>query len=158
MSIGHRQLLTYKFPPGSEYEGQLVGALERIESGGTMRILSAVFVGRDAAGEPVAVTLKTEGSAGMIGGLISFRLDDHARQKATQKVLDSDAGAAVRSIAEALTPGEAVAGVIVEHAWAVTLSESVQRMGGTRVVNEFVGDEHEDLWTLLHKTVTATSD
>ena len=42
-----RQLLAYTFPPGSAFEGQLVGALERIESGGAMRVLDALFVARE---------------------------------------------------------------------------------------------------------------
>ena len=31
------QLLVYGFAPGAEFEGQLVGAIERIERGGTLR-------------------------------------------------------------------------------------------------------------------------
>ena len=41
-----RQLLTYRFGSDSRFEGQLVGALERIESGGAMRVLDALFVAR----------------------------------------------------------------------------------------------------------------
>src|SRR4051812_30216328 len=33
------QLLVYRFGPDAEFEGRLVGALERIESGGAMRVL-----------------------------------------------------------------------------------------------------------------------
>ena len=33
------QLLVYSFGPDASFEGQLVGALERIEVGGAMRIL-----------------------------------------------------------------------------------------------------------------------
>ena len=32
------QLLVYGFAPGAEFEGQLVGAIERIEHGGTLRV------------------------------------------------------------------------------------------------------------------------
>jgi hypothetical protein len=42
------QLLVYGFAPGAEFEGRLVGAIERIESGGTLRVLDVLFVMRDA--------------------------------------------------------------------------------------------------------------
>ena len=42
------QLLVYGFGPGADFEGRLLGALERIESGRTVRILDALFVANDA--------------------------------------------------------------------------------------------------------------
>ena len=137
MPVASRQLLAYRFPPGSRFEGQLVGALERIESGGTMRILDALFVGRDPdSGEVVAVAMSNAGAAGMIGSLLSFRLDDHARQAATAKALEGPAGDVVRSVADSMSPGEAIASVLVEHTWALTLHETVERLGGTQMLSE----------------------
>ncbi len=146
-----RQLLAYTFPPGSRFEGQLVGALERIESGGTMRVLDALFVARDAdSGELVAVSMTSDGTAGMIGRLLSFRLDDHARQTATARALDGPAGPVVRSLAEKLEPGEAIASMLVEHSWAVMLGETVGRLGGTELVSEFVEPgETDNAWDRL---------
>src|SRR4051794_39866203 len=40
------QLLIYGFEPGAEFEGRMVGAIERIESGGTLRILDPARVHR----------------------------------------------------------------------------------------------------------------
>ena len=146
MSSSNRQLLVFRFPAESEYEGRLVGAVERIESGGAMRIVSAMFVGRQAdSGELVAVSLTTEGSAGLIGKLLAFRLEDRARTKATERVLASAAGDGVRALAETLRPGEAVAGVLVEHTWARMLTEMIDRVGGAQVVSEFVSDEPAEL-------------
>ena len=54
-----RQLLVYTFAPVAKFEGQLVGALERVESGGAVRILDALFVTRaPETGELAAVSLK----------------------------------------------------------------------------------------------------
>ena len=139
MTASTRQLLAYSFGPGSSFEGQLVGALERIESGGAMRILDALFVGRQPeSGELVAVSLSADGSAGMIGRLISFRLDESARRSSTQRVLDGPAGEMVRSLADGMQPGNALAAVLVEHKWALTLGEAIARMGGNEAVNRFV--------------------
>jgi hypothetical protein len=139
MSSPTRQLLAFTFGPGSSFEGQLVGALERIETGGTLRILDALFVARQPeSGELVAVSLSADGSAGIIGRLISFRLDDSARRTSTQRVLDGPSGAMVRSLADGLEPGTALAAVLVEHKWTLTLREAVTRMGGTETVNKLV--------------------
>ena len=54
-----RQLLVYTFGPGAGFEGQLVGALERIESGGAIRVLDALFVTREPPHRVVVVPLVT---------------------------------------------------------------------------------------------------
>jgi hypothetical protein len=149
MSDDNRQLLVYNFPAGSNYEGALVGAVERIESGGAMRVVAAMFVGRQADGEPVAVYLSTTSSAGLIGKLVSFRLEDQARARATAKVMESEAGDAARSVSETLEPGEAVAAMLVEHTWASTLADAIDRMGGSQVKSEFVAAHHDELPSML---------
>ena len=134
-----RQLLAFNFPPGSDFQGQLVGALERIESGGAMRILDALFVGRAAeSGELAAVSLSSGSSAGMIGRLLDFRLDESARRRATQRAVEGPTGRVVRSLEATLEPGGAVAAVLVEHTWAVVLGEAISRLGGTQTAGEFV--------------------
>ena len=73
-----------------------------------MRILDALFVGRDPdSGDMIAVSMSTDSTAGMIGRLLSFRLDDHERQTTTQRALDCPAGPVVRSLGAKLEPGEA---------------------------------------------------
>ncbi len=139
MSAGTRQLLTYTFPPGSEFQGGLVGALERVESGGAMRILDALFVARQPeSGELVAISMSSDSSAGMIGRLLSLRLEESARRAATERALTGRSGDLIRSLADGLEPGAAVAAVLVEHAWALTLEDTIRRMGGTGNVSQFV--------------------
>jgi hypothetical protein len=136
MTAPARQLLAYKFGPESSYEGQLVGALERIESGGALRIVDALFIGREPdTGEMIAVSL-SGGSAGMIGRLLGFRLDAGERQAATQRALEGPTGEIVRTLGDQLQPGVAIAAVLIEHAWAQALDEAVRRMGGAEAVSE----------------------
>lgn len=134
-----RQLLAFRFPPGSGFEGQLVGALERIESGGTLRIRGALFVAREPeTGQLVAVTMSVGGQSGMISKLLSFRLDPGARQRVTDEALDSPLGPVLRSLADTVEPGAAVAAVLVEHAWSSVLNEAIDRIGGQRVLDTFI--------------------
>jgi hypothetical protein len=133
------QLVIHGFGPGASFEGQLVGALERIESGGTLRILDALFVERDGeTGELVAVDLAGGAAGGMVTSLLGFRLDPAQRRRATERALAGGLGETLRELASTLQPGAALAAVLVEHVWARALEDAVSRTGGTPVTNAFV--------------------
>lgn len=139
MPTDSRQLLIYRFGSDSRFEGQLVGALERIESGGALRVLDALFVARDPeSGELSAVSLTAEGSAGIIGRLLDFRLEPEGRASATRRALDGAAGSMLTELGEMLEPGHAIAAVLVEHVWAGMLDDAVSRIGGTQAASEMV--------------------
>jgi hypothetical protein len=136
--LPYKQLLIYRFGLDSRFEGQLVGALERLESGGTMRVLDALFVAREPqSGELTAISV-TGGTGGVIGELLGFRLDASARRAATRKARRGHAAEAVEALGEALPPGHAVAAVLVQHAWADALQDAVSRVGGVEAGSEFV--------------------
>jgi hypothetical protein len=137
------QLLAYGFAPGADFEGRLVGALERIESGGTLRILEALFVTTDAdSGELVAIDLQGEGAGGIVSPLLSFRLEPAARRRATERALDPGGsglpGESLRELGRALEPGASVVAVLVEHRWTRAIEDAVTRTGGTLVANQHV--------------------
>ena len=135
------QILVYGFGPGADFEGRLVGALERIESGGALRILEALFVASDPeTGELVAVDLQGD-SGGIVAPLLGFRLEPAKRRRATERALSSDRGVpgeTLRELEEALEPGTALVAVLVEHKWARALEDAVSRTGGTPLTNAFV--------------------
>ena len=133
------QLVIHGFGPDASFEGQLVGALERIESGGALRILDALFVGRDGGtGELVAVDLAGGAAGGMVSSLLGFRLDPAQRRRATERALAGGLGETLGELARALAPGAALAAVLVEHVWARALEDAVSRTGGTPVMSAFV--------------------
>lgn len=137
------QLLLYGFGAEARFEGQLVGALERIESGGALRIRDAFFVRRDAqSGELEAIALPGNGAQGIVSPLLGFRLDPGERRRARERALrlgTTDlSGEALRGLGSALPPGVAVAGVLIEHAWADAMEDAVSRTGGTPLINQFV--------------------
>jgi hypothetical protein len=151
MSVAPRQLLAFTFPPRSNFEGQLVGALERIESGGAMRVIGALFVSLwGDSGELVAMAQTTGSATAMVSQLLGFRLDERERRTATERALEGPAGSAIRSLATTLEPGGAVAAVLVEHTWSATLHDAIARIDGTQVVSEFVDETSVDeLWAQL---------
>ena len=134
-----RQLLLYRFDGGARFEGQLLGALERLEAGGTLRVVETLFIGSDAqTGELAAVELRRVGAGGIVAPLVTFRLDEAERRRTTERALAGESADLIRSVAAMLAPGEAVAAVLVAHLWAATLDEAVARMGGTPQAGGFV--------------------
>lgn len=139
-----RQLLAFRLERGAALEGHLLGALERIESGGALRVLDVLFVGRDAEnGELFAA--KASGRAG--GGLITLldlRLDRRKWAAATRKALSAyDRGGEanpLEQLAARLEPGAALAVVLVEHAWRGVVDDAARRSGGACVLDERVGE------------------
>ena len=134
-----RQLLIHRFDVEARFQGQLVGALERMESGGTLRIVEAIFVARDAeSGELAAIALHSRGAGSLVSPLLEFRLDAGERRRATERALDGDDGDTLRAVAAALAPGATLVAVLVEHIWAQALDDAVTRAGGTSVSTAFV--------------------
>jgi hypothetical protein len=132
------QLLLYGFDADARFEGRLVGALERLESGGTLRIVEALFIAREAeSGEIVAIDLRSRGAGSLVSPLLGFRLDARERQRATARALDVDGGDALRALAAALPAGLAIAAVLVEHAWERALEDAVAQSGGTPISGGF---------------------
>ena len=140
--VGHaalvRQLLLYGFGPDADFEGRLVGALERLESGGALRILDVLFVRRDAeSGAIEAIDLHGDGAGGVVAPLLNFRLDERERRRATERTLRTGADV-VRELGASLAPGAALAAVLVDHVWSGALDDAVARTGGTQLASDFV--------------------
>lgn len=132
-----------------------MGALERIEAGGAVRVAGALFVACDPdSGELVAVDLKGDGAGGIVAPLLQFRLEPRERRRATERALSAHEGGVppetIQLLKKTLEPGEAMVAVLLEHAWAHTLEDAVVRTDGTPLANEFVdattlGDVAPDL-------------
>jgi hypothetical protein len=142
VSLPSRQLLAFGFSADAAFEGQLVGALERLESGGALRILDVLFVAADeASGELFALDLKG-GAGGLIAKLLDFRLDAAARRRTTERALGDPANAGMaqllRDVGERLEPGAALVAVLVEHVWIHALEDAVSRLSGTALSTDFV--------------------
>lgn len=142
VTLPSRQLLAFGFGADAAFEGQLVGALERLESGGALRVLDALFVAVDeATGELFAIDLQG-GTGGLTAKLLDFRLDPATRRRASERSLDEDASGdmahLLRDLGNTLEPGSALIMVLVEHVWVRALGDAVSRLGGRTLANEFV--------------------
>jgi hypothetical protein len=142
MTAAPVQLLTFAFGPDAVFEGQMLGAVERLESGGALRVVQVIFVRRDAADGTLSAFAHRGGTAGGIAGpALEFRLDEDERRRSTERALAGVAGTGVRELGDELAPGAAVAAVFVEHRWRVDLAEATKRTGGIAVSSDFVDAE-----------------
>lgn len=130
----------YAFSADGRYEGRLAGALERMESGGALRILEALFVRHDPeTGELTAVDLHSRGAGSMVLPLVGFRLDPAERGRATERALkDERLGETLLQLGAELAPGAAIVAVLVEHTWARALEDAVSQSGGRPLSRDFV--------------------
>ena len=136
------QLLLYGFGADADFEGLLVGALERLESGGALKILDALFVHRDAeSGEIEIVNLKGDGAGGIAAPLLEFRIDAAARSARRRRRSGAPGGIppeVLDQLGATLEPGAALAAVLIDHAWRrPSRTPSIAR-GGTPLASEFV--------------------
>jgi hypothetical protein len=134
--VARRQLLVYGFGPDADFEGRLLGALQRLESGGTLRVLDVLFLHSEAdTGELSAIGVRGGGAGRTVVPLLDFRLDPAARRRVTRKTFGDSA---VERLAGMLRPGSALAAVLVEHVWAGALEDAVSHTGGRQLASEFV--------------------
>jgi hypothetical protein len=139
MATAPVQLLTFAFGPDAAFEGQMLGAVERLESGGTLRILQVIFVRRDVAdGTLSAFARRGDTAGGLTAPALEFRLDEDERRRATERALSGAARDGVRALGDQLAPGAAVAAVFVEHRWLSDLADATERTGGVPVSADFV--------------------
>jgi hypothetical protein len=154
------QLLAFRFDATASYEGRLIGALERTESGGALRVVEVLFVARDpGTAELTAVSARGRGQGSLVASLLGFRLDPGERKRMTDKARrafqEADGSNGLDELAERLPAGGAIAAVLVEHRWAEALNAAVGEMGGSDVAGEFV--DATELKALLPRLLAAAS-
>jgi uncharacterized membrane protein len=126
MEIGPVDYMIIAFP-GNQFRGEIGPALAELVDSGTIRIIDAAFVGKNADGDVVAfelTELDPDVQAGLekagieVGGL--FNEDDLA-----------DAG-------EALEPNSSAALLVWENVWAAKTAQAMRDAGGQLVAFERV--------------------
>jgi hypothetical protein len=131
------QLIVLRFASGTRFEGGLIGALERMASGGAMRVLDVLFVQSDAeTGALTVLPLPGGARDDFVATALDVRLDERKRRELSEEALRADGR--LEEFRGALARGEALAAILVEHRWAGALGEAVGRMDGTLAAAEFV--------------------
>jgi hypothetical protein len=130
MQIGPVQLLVIGFDNDENFRGQIKAELDAVRTRGTIRLIDALFVHKDASG--AITTLRDsdldDAAAATYGATVSYLLGLAGSADGA-----SSAGIGpgeLQAILAELPPGTAAALVLFEHRWAAGLGAAVRDAGG----------------------------
>ncbi len=151
MAIGPVQLIVLGFEHPN-FHGEIIAELERLRESDTVRVIDALAVYKDAAGEFEVEHLSnlTRDEAvelgSKVGALIGLGIEGEEGLSA-----GADAGAEAAAdgiqvfddedawdVLEDIPNDSAAALVLIEHHWAVPLRDAVMRAGGFRLADGFI--------------------
>ena len=152
MAIGPVQLIVLGFSH-PEFHGEIIAELERLHESGTVRVIDALAVHKDAAGEievahlsnlskdeaielgskvGALIGLGIEGEEGMVAGATAGA--EVAADEGINVFSDDDAW----DVLEEIPNDSAAALILLEHHWAVPLRDAIMRTGGFRISDGFI--------------------
>jgi uncharacterized membrane protein len=151
MAIGPVQLVVLGFDR-PDFHGEIIAELERLRESDTVRVIDALAVYKDAAGDigvehlsnlpqdqaielgskvGALVGLGIEGEEGFAAGA---QAGAEAAAEGVQVFDDEDAW----DVIDEIPNDSAAALVLLEHHWAVPLRDAVMRAGGFRLADGFI--------------------
>ena len=152
MAIGPVQLLVLGFEH-PEFHGEIIAELEKLRESDTVRVIDALAVHKDAAGEievkhlsnltqdeaielgskvAALIGLGIEGEEGMEKGL------ELGAEEVAEHGLDVFPDDLAWDVLEEIPNDSAAALILLEHHWAVPLRDAVFNAGGFRVSDGFI--------------------
>ncbi len=153
MAIGPVQLIVLGFN-NPDFHGEIIAELERLHDSGTVRVIDALAVYKDAAGELEVEHLSnlTEAEAIEVGSKIGalfglgFEGEEGVAEGAAAGAAIVEEEGGVHMLTEqdgwdALEdiPNDSMAALILlEHHWAVPLRDAIMRTGGFRISDGFI--------------------
>jgi uncharacterized membrane protein len=152
MAIGPVQLIVLGFNHPN-FHGEVIEELERLHDSGTVRVIDALAVYKDANGELEAEHLSnlSEEEAievgSKIGALIGLGFEGEegaeagaaaGAQEAAAEGINIFGGVDEWDVLEDIPNDSAAALILLEHHWAVPLRDAIARAGGFRLADGFI--------------------
>ena len=136
-----------------EFHGKIISELERLHDEGTVRVIDALAVHKDADGEIEVQHLSnlTKEEAievgSVVGALVGLGIagEEGAEQGAAVGAEAAADGAELFSdeqawdVIEEIPNDSAAALILLEHHWAVPLRDAIAEAGGFRISDGFIG-------------------
>jgi len=151
MAIGPVQLLVLGFD-APEFHGEIIAELEKLSESGSVKVIDALAVHKDAEGEIEVVHLSTLSKdeaielGTVVGALIGLGIEGEEGM-----ILGAEAGAEAGAdgievfsdeeawdVLEDVPNDSAAALILIEHHWAVGLRDAIARAGGVRLGDAFI--------------------
>ena len=151
MAIGPVQLIVLGFTQ-PDFHGEIIEELERLRESDTVRVIDALAVHKDAAGEIEVLHLSNLSKdeaielGSKVGALIGLGIEGEegiedgallGAQAAADGITafdDEDAW----DVIEEIPNDSAAALLLIEHHWAVPLRDAIARAGGFRISDGFI--------------------
>ena len=135
-----------------DFRGEIIAELERLRESDTVRVIDALAVHKDAAGEiEVAHLSNLTGDEAkelgrMVGALIGLGIEGEEGHRGRRRRRRGRAGNGVHAfsdeeawdVLEEIPNDSAAALLLIEHHWAVPLRDAVVRAGGFRISDGFI--------------------
>jgi uncharacterized membrane protein len=154
MAVGPVQLIVLGFSHPN-FQGEVLGELERLRESDTIRVIDALAVYKDANGDVAILkggnlttdeNIELGAKIGALIGVGAFGENEEAVEElATAGAeIGADEGIDVFSeeeawdVVEEIPNDTAAALLLIEHHWAVPLRDAVARAGGFRISDGFV--------------------
>jgi len=151
MAVGPVQLIVLGFRD-PDFHGEIIAELERLRESDTVRVVDALAVYKDDAGDVEVVHLSnlTRDEAiemgSVIGALIGLGEDGEEGMEAGAAAGGEQAADGFNplgsaedwDILEDVPNGSAAALILLEHQWAVPLRDAIVRAGGYRISDGFI--------------------
>jgi uncharacterized membrane protein len=150
MAIGPVQLVVLGFNH-PEFHGEIIAELERLRGSDTVRVIDALAVYKDAAGEIEVEHLSNLSTdeaielGSKVGALVGLGIDGEEGMEAGAAVgaAASADGIDVFSgqewdVLEDIPNDSAAALLLLEHHWAIPFRDAVARAGGFRISDGFI--------------------
>jgi uncharacterized membrane protein len=151
VSIGPVQLVVLGFRE-PEFHGEIRAELERLHANGTVRVIDALAVHKDAAGEIEIQHLSnlTDEEAvelgSVVGALVGLGIDGEegaalgaaAGAESAMDGIDVFTDEDAWDVVAEIPNDSAAALILLEHAWAVPLRDAVARANGFRINDAFI--------------------
>jgi uncharacterized membrane protein len=151
MAVGPVQLLVLGFVD-PDFRGEVIAEFARLRESDTVRVIDALAVYKDAAGEVEVQRLSnlTEDEAvefgAKVGALLGVGMAGEegaeagalAGAEAAADGIDVFGDYAEWDVIADIPPNTAAALILLEHHWAVPLRDAVARAGGFRIADGFI--------------------
>lgn len=129
MQVGPASVLAIQFK-GNRFKGEILNALVELVQAGTVRVIDAVAVKKDAAG---VVTAQEVNQLDMN----DLHVFDPLKAEITGLLSNQD----IQDIGALLDNDSAAGFLVLEHLWATKLAQAIQNAGGTVVLNRLLMPE-----------------
>ena len=134
------------------FRGEIIAELERLRESGTVRVIDALAVYKDAAGEIEVEHLSNLSKdeavelGSKVGALIGLGIEGEDGMEAGARAGADAAGNGVHvfsdeqawDVLEDIPNDSAAALLLLEHHWAVPLRDAIGRAGGFRISDGFI--------------------